>query len=273
VRFRLRFAPVVALVATVLCLCPSPAQDSNPAALVTTQKGAVPVIISAPHGGRKAIPGVPERKGESVNKFVKVRDENTAEIADKLLVELEKSLGGKPFAVVARFERKYLDVNRPASGAYEDPKAKPYYDHYHKALEDACRAVKDKWGHGLLIDVHGQVGRPDDICRGTGNLKTVTLLRERFGPAAVTGPKSVLGQLEKHGYTIFPKCDSTEKEDSRYGGGYIVQTYGSHQAFAIDAIQTELGSKYRKKDVLDKTAKDMAAAIGVFAKEYLPAVK
>jgi N-formylglutamate amidohydrolase len=250
----------------------SAADDSpNPAALVTTQKGTVPVIISAPHGGRKAIPGVPERKGADVTKFVKVRDENTAELADKLIVELEKTLGGKPFAVIARFERKYLDVNRPASGAFEDPKAKPYFDHYHKGLEEACKAVKDKWGRGLLIDVHGQVGRPDDICRGTNGFKSVTLLRERYGPAAVTGPKSVLGYLEGHGYTIFPKCDSTEKEDSRYGGGYIVQTYGSSQGFAIDAIQTELGSKYRKKDVLDKTAKDMAAAAGVFAKEYLPA--
>ena len=264
-----RFAGLTIAVAA-LAAWPSGADEPpNPAALVTTQKGTVPVIISAPHGGRKAIPGVPERKGDGVVKFVKVRDDNTAEIADKLLVELEKSLGGKPFAVIARFERKYLDVNRPAAGAYEDPTAKLYYDHYHKGLEAACKAVKDKWGHGLLIDVHGQVGRPDDICRGTGNLKTVTLLRERFGPAAVTGPKSMLGQLEKHGYTIFPKCDSTEKEDSRYGGGYIVQTYGSHQGFAIDAIQTELGSKYRKKDVLDKTAKNMAAVIGVFAKEYL----
>jgi N-formylglutamate amidohydrolase len=268
----LRIAPALAVIAVALPVWPSSADEpSKVAALMTIQKGTVPIIISAPHGGRKPIPGVPERKGNDVAKFAKVRDENTAELADKLLIELEKDLGGKPFAVIARFERKYLDVNRPASGAYEDPKAKPYYDHYHKGLEEACRAVKDRWGRGLLIDVHGQGGRPDDIVRGTNNLKTVTLLRERFGLASVTGPKSLLGYLEGHGYTIFPKCNSSDKEDSRYGGGYIVQTYGSHQAFAIDAIQTEVGTKYRKKDVLNQTAKDMAAAITVFAKEYLPA--
>jgi N-formylglutamate amidohydrolase len=255
---------------TVVLAAVAAAQEPvTPEALVTVQTGTAPVIISAPHGGRKAVPAVPERKGAGVEKFAKVRDENTAEIADRLVRELEKTLAGKPFVVIARFERKYLDVNRPADGAYEDPKAKPYYDHYHAALADACRAVKGKWGRGLLIDVHGQVGRADDICRGTNNLKTVTLLRERFGPAAVTGPKSVLGYLAGHGYTIFPPCDSKEKEDSRYGGGYIVQTYGSHQAFAIDAIQLELGSKYRMKAVIDTTARDLAAAIGAFAKEYL----
>ncbi len=241
----------------------------SPAALVTVRTGTVPVIISAPHGGRRPVPGVPERKGDGVAKFAKVRDENTAELAGKLLIELDKQLGGKPFAVIARFERKYLDVNRPADGAYEDPKAGPYYDAYHAALADACRAVKAKWGRGLLLDIHGQTGRPDAVCRGTNNLTTVTLLRERFGPTAVTGPKSVLGSLEARGYTIFPRCDSDEKEDSRYNGGHIVQTYGSHHGYAIDAIQLEFGSKYRKKDVLDQTAKDLAAAVGVFAKEYL----
>jgi N-formylglutamate amidohydrolase len=262
---------VIAITAALVAAAwPAAGQERlGPAALVTVQRGAVPVIVSAPHGGRKAVPGVSERQGAGVAKFTKARDENTAELADKLLPELERRLGGKPFAVIARFERKYLDVNRPAGEGYESDAAKPYYDYYHRALADACRAVKARWGRGLLLDLHGQVGRPDAICRGTANLTTVALLRQRFGPAAVTGPKSVLGYLEQHGYAIVPKCDSSDKEDSRYNGGYTVRTYGSHQGYAIDAIQLELGTKYRRKAVLDQTAKDLAEAVHVFAQEYL----
>ena len=92
-----------------------------------------------------------------------VRDDNTAELADKMLPELEKALGAKVWAVIARFERKYLDANRPAELGYESDKAKPYYDAYHSALEEACKAVKKKFGRGILIDIHGQAAHPDAI--------------------------------------------------------------------------------------------------------------
>src|SRR4029077_14458110 len=96
------------------------AQDvPDVAKLLTVRKGTLPIIVSAPHGGAMPIPGVPERRGEGVAKFVTVRDTNTDILAEKLVEELEKKLGGKVYLVVARFERKCLDVNRPAAGAYE----------------------------------------------------------------------------------------------------------------------------------------------------------
>jgi hypothetical protein len=49
-----------------------------------------------------------------------------------------------------------------------------------------------------------------------------------------------------------------------------VQTYGSHRATRIDAIQLEFGTRLRARDNVDRTAADVAAAIRVFAKEYLP---
>jgi hypothetical protein len=52
-----------------------------------------------------------------------------------------------------------------------------------------------------------------------------------------------------------------------------VQTYGSHQRAGVDAIQLEMGGKLRAKDRVAKTAADIAVAVAVFAKEYLPATK
>ena len=57
--------------------------------------------------------------------------------------------------------------------------------------------------------------------------------------AALSGWGSILGQLEHKRYKIFPPADMSYKEERNYVGGYIVQTYGSHQGTGIDAIQLE----------------------------------
>src|SRR5690606_24459729 len=124
------------------------------------QKGTLPIIISVPHGGRKEVPGVPVRLGKGLTNFHTVRDENTAEMTERFIAELEKLLGARPWVVVARFERKYLDVNRPREEGYESEKARPYYDLYHDSLAAACKAVKKKFGRGILLDIHGQAVHP-----------------------------------------------------------------------------------------------------------------
>src|SRR5947208_318345 len=83
---------------------------------VVVQKGTLPIILSAPHGGTLALAKVPERKGgEGVAQFVTVRDVNTDLLATKLAEAVSKQLPGKPYLVVAKFSRKYIDANRPAT--------------------------------------------------------------------------------------------------------------------------------------------------------------
>jgi len=264
------------LLAAGLLLAPFlSAQDKiEPERLLTVRPGSMPIILSAPHGGRVAVPDVKERKGgEGVLRFVTVRDGGTDDLAEKLAAALEKKLGARPFVVIAKFERKYIDVNRPSKDAYEMEAAKPYYDAYHKALADARKTVQKDWGRGLLLDIHGQGAEAGAIFRGTGDGLSVKHLRDRFGKEAVTGPKSVLGVLATKGYTIIPANNSEDKEDRRYNGGYTVRTYGSNDGGAFDALQMELGATLRQAKNLDKTAADIAEAVAVFAKEYLPAEK
>ena len=42
-------------------------------------------------------------------------------------MRLEVLVEGRPYAVVARFHRKYVDANRPEGEPFEDPGARPYY--------------------------------------------------------------------------------------------------------------------------------------------------
>src|SRR5262245_35998347 len=212
--------------------------------LLTVWAGMLPIILSAPHGGRQSIPGVPARRGAGVIQFATGRDNNTDELAETIAIGLEKRLNAKPFLVVARVERKYLDANRPTESAYESREAKTYYDGYHNALREAHDRVSREWGRGLLLDIHGQGAEAEVIYRGTGNGKTVVSLTQRFGIEALTGPKSIFNQLERMGYRILPSTTDSHKEhkEQRYVGGYIVQTYGSHRGCGIDAIQLEIGT-------------------------------
>jgi N-formylglutamate amidohydrolase len=127
--------------------------------------------------------------------------------------------------------------------------------------------VRNRWGRGLLLDFHGQGIEKEIIFRGTANGKSVTDLERRFGREAITGGKSVLGQLMLKGYKIVP--DFASDTELRYTGGYTIRNYGSHRATGIDAIQLELGTTLRERRNLKRTADDLAEAIAVFAKQYL----
>lgn len=262
-----RLAPLLVL----LLAFPGLGQDKSEK-LMILQEGKLPIILSAPHGGRTKIADTPLREGKDITgaKFTTVRDDNTMELTEKLATAIEKQFGAKPHVVIAKFERKYLDVNRVAREAYESDKAKPYYEAYHAALQKAVDAVKKDYGRGLLLDIHGQGSAPDTIIRGTVNGKSVAHLVDRFGRPALTGPKSILGVLEKAGYKIEPANDAKDQKETRLNGGHITQHYGSSNSGIIDAIQFELGGDLRKTANHDKLAKDIAEAVAVFAKEYLP---
>ena len=167
----------------------------------------LPIILAAPHGGRAPAPGIALRRGLGIPQFTTERDSDTAELAELVGAKLEALLGARPFLVVAHFERKFIDVNRAESGAFESASAKPYYDAYHRAIKEASSRVRQRWGSGLLLDIHGQGAEAETIFRGTNNGRSIALLRRRFGVTAVTGPKSILGHLAARGYRIEPTDD------------------------------------------------------------------
>lgn len=248
------------------------AEAPKPEPLITVQKGTLPIILTSPHGGRTPIPDTPPRKGEGIAKFVAVRDDNTAELTEKLADAIEKQLGGRPYVVIARFERKFADANREAKDAYEHPNAKVHYDAFHAAVKSAVAEVRKDWGRGLLLDIHGQAVTPNAIYRGTRDGKSVADLMKREGEKAVIGDKSVFGLLASAGYATLPVTDENGiGKETRFNGGYITDTYGSHRETAIDAIQLEFGGALRRKEKLDKTATDTATAVAGFARAYLPA--
>lgn len=272
-RRSLRLPSLVALLVGIIPLIAVAQAPDKKAAenLVVIREGTMPIILSAPHGGLGAIPGVPERKGDGLVKgpsgFFTGRDGNTDSLALDVAEAIEAKMGKKPYVVIAKFHRKFIDANRPAEIAFESANAKPVYERYHEALRDACQEVQKKFGRGLLLDIHGQGSAADTIFRGTKNGTTVKLLVDRFGDKAHNGPRSFFGLLTENGLKGFPLDGS--KERSGFTGGYIVQTYGSHTGYGIDAIQLEFGGNFREKGSLKTTAAKLAATVDAYAKSYL----
>jgi len=239
-------------------------------AVITAAAGGLPIILSAPHGGRAAIPGVPERKGEGVSKFNPKSDSNTDLLAEKLAEALERQLGKRPYVVIARFHRKFLDVNRRPGEAFEATEAQATYEAYHKALAAACKEVTARWGCGIILDIHGQGSKTGVVFRGTQNGKTVAHLLRRSGREAVTGETSLVGQMVQQGFAVAPPVGSSDPETT-YTGGTIVGTHGSRSGGTVDAIQLEFGPDHRNAKTIDNIADRLASAIAVFAKSHLPA--
>lgn len=242
----------------------------SPAAFTVTA-GGLPIILTAPHGGSAAIPGVPERKGDGATRFNPRADTNTDVLTEKLADALEQKLGKRPYVVIARFHRKYLDANRRPADAFESAEAKATYDAYHAAIASACKEVTARWGRGVVLDIHGQAAQPDVVLRGTQNGKTVAHLLKRSGREAVYGETSLFGQLAKQGFAVFPTVGSSEPESPNYSGGHTVGIHGSSSGGTIDAIQLELGTNYRDSKAIADGADKLANAITAFAKAYLPA--
>ncbi len=239
---------------------------------VDVQRGDLPIIISAPHGGSLRPPGVEQRKGESLpddaSRFVVLQDYGTEPLARAVAHAIEQRFGRKPYFVISRLHRRYLDPNRPPSEAFEHDLAGRVYRRYHDHLDRWCREMGDRFQGGLLIDLHGQARDRDTVFRGTQNGLTVKLLRQRFGESAHFGSESLFGLLRQQNWKVHPD-PLNGREQSGYNGGHIVRTYGSHKTYPVDAIQLELGRSFRSVDARRETAGQLAAALQQYADRYL----
>ncbi len=240
-----------------------------PADFISVQKGDLPIILSAPHGGLLEIPGVPERKGEGMKKgpsgFFAGRDVNTELLTAAIATALEKRLGKKPYFVISKAHRKYVDPNRPVEIAVEHPRAREVYDAYRGTLTKFCDDVGRRFGAGLLVDVHGQGSARDTVFRGTQNGTTDMNLSMRFGDKIHAGPKSLAGLLVARGINMKPT--DTSPETNGFTGGNIVVTHGKQAD--IGAVQFEFGADFRDKDKLKAAAEKVADGLADFAKLYL----
>jgi N-formylglutamate amidohydrolase len=228
-----------------------PTQSYESVLLVDRLHGTLPVLLACGHDGAEQPEGVPARSGEGLPAncaFSPSRDRKVADLTRAVAEQIRGQAGEAPYVVIAAFHRKYIDANRPEGCAFETDAAQAYYDEYHAALRgfvDEIRAEND--GIGLLLDLHGAQRREDapaDIYLGTENGRTITALRQGMSDDALYRRRGLVGLLQAAGYAMRPR-GSGEPEHPAFTGGYTVETYGSHGADGIDAIQLEIVAELR----------------------------
>lgn len=211
------------------------------------QKGNMPLLLTAPHGGSKRI-GTKDR-----TKGVVIKDDDTLQLAFLISDNIHQFTGQRPYLVAADFSRKDIDANRNSNEAYEDPKMALTYNFYHQMIREYINDIKRKYGNaGLLLDIHGQGAQPDTIFRGTSNEKTAN--RDSINS---------LKSLSNRGYNVIPNGNNLlDKEDNRFVGGWTVRHYGINNPNGINAIQIELGSNLRSRNKFaDQFAQDLAISL------------
>jgi N-formylglutamate amidohydrolase len=257
----------IALLLLVATVGANVARAYDPASMVVSSAGTLPLILTVPHDGDASLDSIPPRTAGRSKQDKFTRDVGTQLLAEQIASHLEARFGKRPYIVIAKFHRKYLDANRAQQGAMQSVEALPAYRAYHDQIAAFVADAKRRFPAGvLLIDVHGQADEPDIIFRGTQAGVTTTTLLKRFGATALSGEKSILGLLEAKGYQVHPPvAANTLREDPRFAGGFTVLAYGSHRPLGVDAIQLEFGIRVRKQPQLPQ---DVADALHTFMRQH-----
>lgn len=207
--------------------------------------GELPVVISAPHGGRLAPLEIPNRQGGT-----QVADQNTLQLTHAVRDALIDLTGLAPHVVLAHLDRAKLDANREIVEAAEgNPFAERAWNEYHDFIR-AARSVISTNGEGMYFDVHGH-GHPirrvelgyllsrDDLNRPDASISSLSYVlrssireigRDSPTPFAeiVRGEVSFGGMLEAEGIPAIPSPNSPMPGDDPYfTGGYSTREHGS----------------------------------------------
>lgn len=223
---------------------------------VSRHRGTLPILLTCPHDGVEAPPGVTERTDaltpadcDGVNRFNADRDSRTSIVARGVAQKMYEVWGESPYVVIAEFSRRFIDANRDADSrdancAFVDAAARPFYDEYHKWIEIYVTHILDNNNNrGFLFDIHGRAVIPDDpadIYIGTRNGGT---LQSTFNRDDLFRRRGLVGLLQASKYTtssgtfrpVISPANAALREAGLANGGPTIIQYGGR----INAIQLE----------------------------------
>lgn len=203
--------------------------------------GDLPLVISAPHGGREDPEEIPQRE-----KGVVQMDTNTQELARGIVEEFLARVGHRPHLILCRLHRRRLDCNREiVEAAAGNPIAERAWNEYHGFIDTALKAAVAQGGKAFLIDLHGQAHKEQRIELGylhardtlalsdeqldspaiaaEGSLRQIAARSKSPYSAIVRGPRSLGALLEAHGFPSTPSPGRPTPNLPYFQGGYTVR--------------------------------------------------
>ncbi|MDP3069460.1 MAG: N-formylglutamate amidohydrolase [Opitutaceae bacterium] len=220
--------------------------------------GDLPIVLTAPHGGRLKPDAIPNR-----TQGVTDMDANTQELARALTAALHARTGRHAHLVASHLHRSKLDPNREIEEAAQgDPLAQKAWRDFHAAIQGALAAAVARHGFAFLIDLHGhahpiarlelgyaldakQLNRDDPAFDASGVMQLGTLrdLHARLGGSAAVllrGPGSLGDLFASRGLRATPSPQEPQPGNHPFfAGGYIVRQHAAGDTPKVDGLQIE----------------------------------
>ena len=225
--------------------------------------GDLPIILSAPHGGRLTPDEIPDRTYGTT-----VTDDNTYELTKTVMDTMVARFGGRPHVILCRLKRTKLDANRDSVEAAQDDKySLRAWQEYHHYIGVAKKKIETDYGSGLFFDMHGHGKNPDgfydlrnwlgyllsgseldlsDAVLNANSFKNESSIRALVDSSSssfidvLRGANSFGAILDSLGFKSVPSVNDPGPNGMRYfSGGYNTVRHGSKNGGMISAIQME----------------------------------
>ena len=226
--------------------------------------GNLPIIFSAPHGGRLTPDEINDRTYGTL-----VTDDNTYELTKTIMDSMVVRFGGYPHVILCKLKRTKLDANRDSTeAAQENRYALRAWQEYHHYIKVAKEKIVNDQGSGLFFDIHGHGKNPDgfydlrtwlgylissdeldqsDETLNTNSYQSKSSISSWVDSSSYTfidvlrGSVSFGSILDSLGYKSLPSVNDPSPSGMRYfSGGYNTARHGSRNGGVISAIQIEL---------------------------------
>ena len=257
------------------------------------RNGNIPLIIISVHGGKLSPDWIKTRTCQDATV---VTDLHTKEIALEIESNL-KSMGYSPYIILNKLHRKKLDLNRTLKKSNcGDMKTEAYWNLFHNQVDNFRNEIQNKFGTGLVIDIHGhshkeqriELGyllssselRMDILKINSSNLKNESSVKNLLDnnldnlklSDLLSGEFSMGNLLTLKGHASVPSKEYIAPKEGElyFSGGYNTEKYGSKDNGSVDAIQVELNMNGIRDTEENRSvfSKNFADIIILFLKTY-----
>jgi hypothetical protein len=252
-------------------------------------EGNLPIILAAPHGGRRIPARIPPR-----TYGVRIRDRRTQPLAREIARELLLLTGRRPHLIISHLDRSRLDPNREiVEAAQGNKEAEQAWREFHSFITQSRNTVTTQWKKGLFLDIHGHghtiqrvelgyllsawdLKKSDVTLRQSSywkrsSIRSLASLPGKDFPSLLRGKQSLGGLLQALSIRGVPSpSDPNPGSNPYFTGGYDTRRHGSRNGGTIDGIQLEHPWAIRKtRDTRNPYAKKLAQALLSFcSKNY-----
>jgi hypothetical protein len=220
--------------------------------------GELPVVISAPHGGRLKPGHVADRSYGAMSE-----DLNTMDLAMRIRDAIRAETGSYPHIIVSQLHRSKLDPNREIlEAAQGDPYAERAWWEFQTFIDEASLRVQEEFGEGFYIDLHGH-GHPNqrlelgymlsasDLTRSDEELDVGFYIDKSSFRALgskpgvdfadlIRGPLSLGTLLEAEGFPAVPSQSQPNPGGEDFlSSGYNTGRHGSRNGGTLSGVQIE----------------------------------